>query len=136
LKIRRFSLQPDSGGPGRERGGLGVVREYEIRSDDADVSLWFERSITPGLGLFGGQAGGLPEVTIDPDTPEERRLLKVNHLPVKRGTIIRAITGGGGGYGPPADRPADRVASDLADGYVSAQGAARDYGRESEVSVP
>jgi N-methylhydantoinase B len=127
LKIRRFSLQPDSGGAGRQRGGLGVVREYEMRADDADVSLWFERSVTPGLGLFGGRSGGIPEVTIDPGTPNERHLLKVNHLPVKRGTIVRAITGGGGGYGPPTERSPDRLASDLADGYVTRDGDMRDY---------
>jgi N-methylhydantoinase B len=127
LKIRQFSLQPDSGGAGRRRGGLGVVREYEIRSEDADVSLWFERSVTPGLGLFGGHSGGIPEVTIDPGTPHERRLLKVNHLPVTHGTIIRAVTGGGGGYGPPAERPPELLASDLTDGYVTPDSATRDY---------
>ena len=126
LKIRRFGLLADSGGAGRQRGGLGVVREYEIRADDADVSLWFERSRTPGLGLFGGRSGGIPEVTIDPDTPHQRRLLKVNHLPVTYGTIIRAVTGGGGGYGSPAERAPDRIASDVADGYVTPE-AARDY---------
>jgi N-methylhydantoinase B len=129
LKIRRFGLLADSGGAGRQRGGLGVVREYEIRSDDADVSLWFERSKTPGLGLFGGRSGGIPEVTIDPGTPHQQRLLKVNHLPVKHGTIIRAVTGGGGGYGPPAERAPGRIASDVADGYITAEGAARDYPR-------
>jgi len=127
LKIRRFGLQPDSGGPGRQRGGLGVIREYEIRSDDADVSLWFERSVTPGLGLFGGRSGGRPEVTIDPGSPHEQRLLKVNHLPVKQGTIIRAITGGGGGYAPPEERASDRIAKDLADGYITPDSAARNY---------
>jgi N-methylhydantoinase B len=125
LKIRRFSLQPDSGGAGRQRGGLGVTREYEIRSDDADVSLWFERSVTPGLGLFGGSPGDVPLVTINPETEEEQRLLKVNHLPVKHGTIIRATTGGGGGYGPPAERSPDGLAKDLADGYVTVDGASR-----------
>jgi N-methylhydantoinase B len=127
LKIRRFELQPDSGGAGQHRGGLGVVREYEMHADEADLSLWFERSVTPGLGLFGGQSGGLPQVTIDPDTPNERSLLKVNHLPIKRGTVIRAITGGGGGYGPASARSVERVQQDLADGYVTPQAAARDY---------
>jgi N-methylhydantoinase B len=125
LKIRRFSLQPDSGGAGRQRGGLGVTREYEIRSDDADVSLWFERSVTPGLGLFGGSPGDVPLVTINPETAEEQRLLKVNHLPVKHGTIIRATTGGGGGYGPAAERSPEGLATDLANGYVTVDGASR-----------
>jgi N-methylhydantoinase B len=126
LKIRRFALDPDSGGAGQFRGGLGVVREYEMRAEEADVSLWFERSVTPGLGLFGGRSGGLPRVAIDPDTPAERSLLKVNHLPVQRGTVIRATTGGGGGYGPPADRATDALEADLANGYVTPDGA-REY---------
>jgi N-methylhydantoinase B len=127
LKIRRFGLQPDSGGAGEYRGGLGLVREYELRADEVDVSLWFERSVTPGLGLFGGQTGAVPGVLIAPETADERRLLKVNHLPLKRGTIVRAVTGGGGGFGPPRQRSADRVAADIADGYITPEAAARDY---------
>jgi N-methylhydantoinase B len=127
LKIRRFALQPDSGGAGQFRGGLGLVREYELRADDADVSLWFERSVTPGLGLFGGQSGGVPYVLIDPDSAAERRLLKVNHLPVKRGTVVRAVTGGGGGFGLPRQRSAEQLAADISDGYVTAEAAAREY---------
>jgi N-methylhydantoinase B len=104
-----------------------VLREYEMRADEADVSLWFERSVTPGLGLFGGQSGTVPKVIVDPDLPSERLLLKVNHLPVQRGTVIRAITGGGGGYGLPTERSPEALEADIANGYITPDSATRDY---------
>jgi N-methylhydantoinase B len=127
IKIRSFGLVPDSGGAGQYRGGLGVVREYEIRADEADVSLWFERSVTPGLGLFGGLTGAPPRVMIDPGTDSELTLLKANHLPTARGTIIRAVTGGGGGFGPPSARSRELLDADEANGYVTPEARQRDY---------
>jgi N-methylhydantoinase B len=128
LKILRYGLDMDSGGPGRLRGGLGIVREYEIRADTAFLTLWFERSRTPGLGLLGGGAGRPPRVFLNPGKPDERSLLKVNHLPVSRGTIVRAFTGGGGGFGAPSERNPDRILRDVGDEYVSSDAAAHDYG--------
>lgn len=119
LRIHRYGLRPDSGGAGRQRGGLGVVREYETLVDDLTLSLWFERTRTPGQGLFGGTDGAVTRVEVD--TGESPRpLLKVNQLPVPRGTRVRLEIGGGGGYGPPEERDPAAVAADLEDGYVTA----------------
>ncbi len=128
LLIRRYGLGVDSGGPGRQRGGLNIVREYEVLADHVDVSLWFDRTHTPSWGLFGGQDGAVPQVIINPGKADERRLLKVNHLPLKAGTVFRVQTGGGGGYGPPRERPPERVRQDLLDGYISRRSAEEDYG--------
>jgi N-methylhydantoinase B len=118
LRIHRYGLIPDSGGAGRWRGGLGVVRDYETLADDLTMSLWFERTRTPGLGLFGGQDGTVTSVEVD--TGEGARpLLKVNQLPVPRGTRVSVRIGGGGGYGPPQERDPQDVEEDLTDGYVS-----------------
>ncbi|MCB0153442.1 MAG: hydantoinase B/oxoprolinase family protein, partial [Anaerolineae bacterium] len=128
LLIRRYALGPDSGGPGRQRGGLNIVREYEVTADYVDVSLWFDRTHTPAWGLFGGQAGAIPQVVLDPDGPQERHLLKINHLPLAAGTIFRVQTGGGGGYGPPHERPLANIQQDLLDGYISRVAAEKQYG--------
>ncbi len=103
-----------------------------MRADESDVSLWFERSVTPGLGLFGGQSGSRPRVLLNAGRADERSLLKVNHLPMERGTTIEAHTGGGGGYGPPDERDRALVIEDVANGYVTPAAAARDYGLTSE----
>ncbi|MCL4295451.1 MAG: hydantoinase B/oxoprolinase family protein [Anaerolineae bacterium] len=127
LRIRRYALGQDSGGPGWQRGGLNVVREYEITGDHVFLSLWFDRTRTPAWGLFGGQAGAVPEVILHPDTAQAQRLLKVNHLPLKAGTVFRVASGGGGGYGSPQDRPVERVMEDLVDGYISREAAEKEY---------
>ena len=57
IRIHRYGLWEGSGGAGRTRGGLGVEREYETLAADIGLSLWFERTLTPGQGLFGGEDG-------------------------------------------------------------------------------
>ena len=119
VRIHSYALRPDSGGVGRWRGGLGIEREYEVLADDVTVSTWFERTLTPGWGLFGGGAGTVTEVTMtEGDTTID--LLKVNQKPAPPGSRIRVATGGGGGYGDPAERDPALHDEDVVDGYVTA----------------
>ncbi|MBW4718840.1 hydantoinase B/oxoprolinase family protein [Saccharothrix obliqua] len=127
FRITEYAIRPDSGGAGRWRGGNGVVREY-VAQQDCTVSLWFERSTTPAWGLFGGSDAAPPEVVINHGRPDERRLLKCNGLRLKAGDTIRCMTGGGGGYGSPAERDDAAVRDDIADGHVSRERAAAVYG--------
>lgn len=128
LRVRRYALGTDTGGAGKFRGGLNIVRDYEVLVDHSRLSLWFERTITPQWGLFGGHAGAVPQVIFEPGTDQARTLLKINHLPIAAGTRLRAFTGGGGGYGPPWERETWRVREDLIDGYVSQSAATAAYG--------
>jgi len=118
LRITEYSVRPDSGGPGRWRGGNGVVREYEFLADCV-VGLWFERSLTPAWGLFGGAPSIGPEVIINPGRPDEVRALKANARPMKAGDVVRLAVGGGGGYGDPADRDPRAIEDDLANGFIT-----------------
>ncbi|PBC69629.1 N-methylhydantoinase B [Streptomyces sp. TLI_235] len=131
LRVARYGFRQDSGGPGRWRGGNGVIREYSVLSD-CTVSLWFERSITPAWGLFGGHDATGPAVVINPGRPEEKLLLKANGLPLRAGDIVRCLTGGGGGYGDPAERDPQAVQEDLADGHLSVQRAQEVHGVSRE----
>lgn len=119
IRIHSYALRSDSGGKGRWRGGLGVEREYEVLADDVTVSTWFERTLTPGWGLFGGDAGEVTEVTMTHDGTTED-LMKVNRKPAPRGTRIRVATGGGGGYGDAGERDPELHERDLVDGYLTA----------------
>jgi N-methylhydantoinase B len=127
LRINDYHIRADSGGAGKWRGGNGVVREY-VAQHACTVSLWFERSVTPAWGLFGGHEATAPEVVINPGRADERRLLKVNGLRLKKGDVIRCETGGGGGFGEPEERSPDAVRADLLDRHVTASAAAERYG--------
>lgn len=127
LRITRYEIRPDSGGAGRWRGGNGVLREYVVLAD-CTVSLWFERSVTPAWGLFGGGSASPPEVTINPGRADERQMLKCNGLHLRAGDVVRCVTGGGGGFGDPAKRSAEAVRTDLLDGQLTPEHAREVYG--------
>lgn len=127
IRIERFALRPDTGGAGLHRGGCGVQRSYRLK-DDMNVSLWFERSRTPAWGLEGGHDGAGPDCDAVAPDGSVWRGLKVNQMALSTGTLVTIRTGGGGGYGPPLQRPVEAVVDDVRLGLVSAAGAARDYG--------
>lgn len=119
IRIHRYGLNVGSAGAGRQRGGLGVVREYEVLREGSTVSLWWERTRTPGWGLFGGSAGrpGSIDVVRASGTTN---LLKADRLPLDVGDRVIVRTGGGGGTGPAEERTEADRARDLTDGYVEA----------------
>lgn len=118
IRIHQYSLGIDTGGRGKYRGGLGVVREYEVLGEDVTVSLWFERNKTPGWGLLGGEDAISTTVEVDRNGKCEM-ILKVNRLPVPRGTRIWVRTGGGGGFGPVSERDPKQIEDDLLNGYTT-----------------
>ncbi len=126
IRITKYGIRMDSGGAGKYRGGNGSYREYEL-TNDASMSLWFERSQTTAWGLFGGQEGKAPEVVVTHPDGTEFRALKSNATPLKSGTVIHVKTGGGGGYGNPAERSPELVQSDLENHYISADKAGNTY---------
>lgn len=119
LRITGYGLQPDSGGKGEHRGGLGIWRSYETLAEQTTVSLWFERSKQPAWGLFGGGDGVPTDVVVDRGDGVEH-ILKVNALPLPQGSRIRIQTGGGGGYGDSDLRDPNAIEQDLIDGYTTA----------------
>ena len=125
--IRRYGFRADTGGVGRFRGGCGIYRRFEVQPE-ALLYLWFERSVTPGWGLFGGADGVGPDVVVNPGREDERHMLKTNARPLAPGSVVELRTGGGGGFGNPLERDPERVRADVRDGYVSVEAAARDYG--------
>lgn len=126
LKINRYSLRENSGGAGKTRGGLGIIREYELRNN-ANLSLWFERSRTPAWGLFGGESGKPPKVSII-TSDGEQSMLKVNAKPLSQGDRVIVKTGGGGGFGNPSERPLNKITEDIMNDYISKEEATRNYG--------
>ncbi|MCL5045908.1 MAG: hydantoinase B/oxoprolinase family protein [Actinobacteria bacterium] len=128
ITVRRYAIRQNTGGPGKFRGGTGAIREYQIHADDGYLYLWWERSKTPAWGILGGQDGQPPVVIVNPSTPEEKRVLKVNGLKLGKGYVVSAQTGGGGGFGDPLDRDPARVREDVIDGYIDRAHAELAYG--------
>jgi N-methylhydantoinase B len=125
--ITGYGFRPDTGGPGKFRGGCGIYRTHQLETDSS-IYLWFERSVTPAWGLFGGHGAVGPDVVVNGGREDERHLLKANAHPVASGGVVRLLTGGGGGFGDPLERDPARVREDVLDGYVSLEAAASDYG--------
>ena len=126
-RIREFGLTPDSGGAGEFRGGLSFVREYEML-EPAEIVYRADRAIEPPQGLRGGKPAGPSRFVISPGTEDEQVMPSSARMQLEAGTIFRVNGPGGGGYGDPAKRDPAAVANDIAEGYISAESARRDYG--------
>jgi N-methylhydantoinase B len=132
IRMTQYGFRTDSGGAGGWRGGNGVVREYTLDCESAQLFLWFERSVTPAWGLFGGGAAQPPLVVLNPGREDERRMLKASRVALKRGDVVRTMTGGGGGFGPPDQRDSELVRADVRNRHVSAEAARETYGVDAE----
>src|SRR5262249_38563050 len=123
----------DSGGAGRHRGGLGqVVRVRKLLDDGLPTlaSLHPDGVLTRTPGLFGGQPGGPVRGVMLNAAGEVVRDYGIGGLVTLWSTdeILELRLAGGAGYGDPLDRPIDEVQRDLDDGYITAEGAEREYG--------
>lgn len=129
VRLLRYGLNPDSGGPGRWRGGCGVIREVELLAPTAMLSNRAGGGDFPPWGVAGGLSGGNTRWIINPGRPDERELPPMaDGTVLRRGDIIQMRTGGGGGWGHPFDREPERVREDVLGGLVSRASAERDYG--------
>jgi N-methylhydantoinase B len=127
-RLVRFELIRDSGGPGQFRGGLGVRREY-LNLAEARFSIRSMKHIIPPHGMEGGRDGRPGDIWINPETDRAKRLpTRYADYPLHAGDVFRLDTPGGGGYGDPLARPAERVLADMREGLVSPEAAERQYG--------
>lgn len=124
-------LRDDSGGAGRHRGGLGIELRYKSL-ETSTVNINLERIIEPPWGVRGGLPGRSNASRIFSADGTERPVKKESNIALRPGDVVAFWTAGGGGYGDPAERAAEALDKDLLDGYVTAEGAARDYGRGAE----
>jgi N-methylhydantoinase B len=129
VRIERYSIHPDSGGPGRYRGGCGIVRDVRIIADEGILASRLENVTFPAWGVNGGHSGRSGRIVVHPGTAEERELKPLSdNNRLRQGDLLRVMTSGGGGWGHPFDRPAARVREDVLDGFVSPESALKDYG--------
>jgi N-methylhydantoinase B len=123
--MRRRQLRPGSGGMGKWRGGLGQLTEFTRRGDGKwSVSSIADRTVYPAPGLLGGQAGATGEVFLGDGTRLHAKAL----VDLRPGDVVHINLPGGGGYGHPFERAAEKVLWDVIEGYITAENAERDYG--------
>ncbi len=125
LLVETIGFRPDSAGDGVHRGGLGTEKVVRVLSD-AGFSIQIDRTQCRPWGIDGGTDGEGADGRIEPADGEPYRLLKgVTEL--KPDDRFRLHTGGGGGFGPPHARDPERVAEDVAAGYVTRERAREVY---------
>jgi N-methylhydantoinase B len=125
-----YGLRPDSAGAGRFRGGCGVVFEFEVLAPDCVIiARGMERLRFQPWGLLGGACGAFGRIEVKRTGGDcFEQVHKADALRASVGDVIRLSTAGGGGYGDPLERDAQKVLDDVLNGFVTVAGAERDYG--------
>ncbi len=127
LMVERYQIVPDSGGAGEFRGGMGTRKDYRMLADTGFIAHADRHRFHP-WPMEGGKEGALGLHRRNPGTDREAPLpSKGGPFAFAKGEVLRVQAAGGGGFGPPRRRSAERLAVDLADGKVTETAARRDY---------
>lgn len=129
VQFTQWALRPDSAGAGAHRGGFGATYEVKLLEEEADVFLFGERGKYAPPGVVGGGSGALNRFHYQQDDGQHEPAMKSKMVGIKlvRGQTVRLDTPGGGGYGSIRDRDIDEIADDVRLGYLTPEGARRDY---------
>ena len=127
LLVERYGLVPDTGGAGKYRGGLGIVREFRLLADEATFQLRSDRHDFTAWGVEGGKPGTPTRNYLNPDT-ENRELPGKYLMTMKKGDVYRLIQAGAGGYGDPLERDVYAVLDDVKQEKLTVEYARREYG--------
>lgn len=133
-----YSLNDDSAGPGKFRGGLGIRRVMEVTSDVITVSALSERMKLKPWGLFGGRSGSCTSLEVQRSGDNGYRTFqetfnlvspsKFANIRLNKGDKVRITSPSGGGYGDPLDRDPEQVVADVGLRFVSPESAREHYG--------
>ena len=127
FRVIGYGLLPDTGGPGRQRGGLGFFRRFLILKDGTNFATYTDRVRLAPYGLFGGGDGSRTRIEIE----RAGAILKVkskDRVDLRKGDILTLYTAGGGGYGRASERDPALVSRDVEQGYLTPEAARGSYG--------
>ncbi len=127
LSVEAYGFLPDTGGAGKYRGALGIVRQYRLLADEAMMNLRSDRHLHACWGLFGGKGGAVARSCKISAGGEEEMPSKFV-LTFKKNDVLRAEMAGSGGYGDPLHRDPAAVGEDVRQEKVSIGHALAEYG--------
>lgn len=129
IKITRYGLTRDSGGPGKHRGGMAIEMRFEAQAPNTKITARNrDRSRFSSWGVLGGRAGSQSRFRLNPGTEREVDLGNTDILTIGPGDVVHIGSGGAGGWGDPLQRDPDAVLTDVRRHLVSPAAAGRDYG--------
>ena len=128
IRVHRTALARGSGGPGKFRGGLGGIYEYELLDGETTVTYRGERHFCEAAGEADGLAGGRASAVIRRADGAEEIVPSKIVARMRPGDRLTITTAGGGGYGGPAGRDPALVQQDLRNGKVDLETARDIYG--------
>jgi N-methylhydantoinase B len=131
IRMERYEFDTGhAAGAGKHRGGFGVIKEYRVLDPaGGHITATLGRHFRAPWGVGGGDDGSPNRVEVVPEG-EATPTISTGTLasyPLKRGDIVRFITATGGGWGDPAERTPEEVASDVQNGYISIETALQTY---------
>jgi len=127
LRVERYGLVPDSEGPGRCRGGMGMEREFTFLAPNLTITVSSDRNKIRPWGVLGGKAAANAKCLLLEDGSERALPSKITRK-VREGARFRTVTSGGGGWGNPFEREPEHVRWDVLEGLVSFERARTEYG--------
>lgn len=117
---------PDSAGPGRTRGGISqIIRFRNIGQESMSARIRPDKMFCEPPGINGGAPGRVGTVHMNGEV-----ITRFPPIEFKPGDEIVLRMPGGGGFGPVAERDPALIQQDLELGYITPEGARRDYGLE------
>ncbi|MEX2643167.1 MAG: hydantoinase B/oxoprolinase family protein [Acetobacterales bacterium] len=128
VRFREYGFMEGTEGPGKYRGALGMVREYEFMAEEATVQVRSDRETNPPWGLLGGGKGSGQVTRLNPGTPKEERAPSKFIKTLRKGDVLRSEMPGSGGYGNPLERDTKAVAEDVRQGKMTVERARDAYG--------
>ena len=124
LMVEKYALSENSGGAGKYRGGMGIVRTIRILEESGDsilISAATERFESKPWGLEGGQGGGNASIKIFRDGELILEQAKPRNVKLQTNDVVEMVTAGAGGYGPVSERDPELLRREFREGIIDEQ---------------
>jgi N-methylhydantoinase B len=129
IVLDSYGYVPNTGGAGKYRGGLSMERTFRLLADEALLQLRSDRREVMAYGLQGGKPGTPSYLYLRyPDGKEELLPPLVGMRGIKKGSTVRCILAGGGGWGDPLERDPETVLEDVLDEKLTLDYVRNEYG--------
>jgi N-methylhydantoinase B len=135
IRVNKYEFRPDSCGPGEFRGGCGLIREFEMTSEQPTTfTIVADRFRHDPWGLQGGKPGQRTNAQIFRSKHGARRRIELGGkitMTLEKSDVLSLNTAGGGGYGKPGRRDKNKITSDLNNNFISRKHVAKYYSKKS-----